>query len=95
MIYECTDCKWCANFDSGFRVICLHELLPPNEVCKYYPVGDEDAERCSQFYDGSSQDFWMDDFGKAEKLSEGKYGEITYQGIRDWCNEQLKIRKGK
>lgn len=96
MLYECTDCKWCANFDSGMRIICLHKNLPPNEVCKYLSIGTEDASRCKGF----DEDWYIDlhefsskDFTTAELYSEEKYGEVTYAGIRDWCESEIELRK--
>jgi hypothetical protein len=97
MIYECTDCKWCANFSEGFRIFCLNKELPSEEVCKYYPVGEEDAERCNQFDDNTyyQVEFSSEDFGKAEKFSEEKYQDVTYKGVREWCEEQIKLNNGK
>jgi hypothetical protein len=95
MIYECTDCKYCANFNEGFRVICLSIQQPPNEVCKYFPVGDSPASSCKNFDDWvyDQHEFSWDDFSDAEKFSEEKYGEITYRGIRDWCEQQINSKK--
>lgn len=92
MIYECTNCKHCANFHDGFRVICLHPDLPPDEVCEYEPVGDRDASQCDEFIEEFiyAHDFSWDNFTEAEKYSEEKYRDITYDGIREWCLEQIK-----
>jgi hypothetical protein len=98
MIYECTDCRWCANFSDGFRVFCLHKNLPPQEVCKYYPVGEEDADRCWNFDENEyyQEDFSWDDFTAAEKYSGEKYdGAVTYKGIREWCEQEIILRKKK
>lgn len=91
MIMECTDCKWCANFEFGWRVFCLHPELPPNEVMNYFPVGDENAEKCEiGFEESASIDFWGNDFPEASKFSEDKYQDVTYQGIREWCEMKMK-----
>ena len=91
-IYECTDCKYCANFDWVFRVFCLHPDLPANEVCKYQPVGDESAERCEPAIfdaiigvDYPGREYSGKQLDEAEKYSEAKYGEVTYDGIREWA----------
>jgi hypothetical protein len=91
MIYECTDCSNCADFDSGYRVICLHPELQGNDVEKYFPVGNHDAEDCEYFDDGESPEFSTDEFMQAEKYSEEKYGEIDYPGIREWCLTKLEF----
>lgn len=95
MIYECTDCSNCASFNFGYRVFCMQASLPPDEVCKYFPVGDMDAERCDCFEEGEPENFYaINVFTKAEKFSEEKYGDVTYQGIRDWVEENT-IRKNR
>jgi len=49
---ECTDCEHCASFADGYRVICMQEDLPPNEVCKYPPVNNRgDVWECIEFSD--------------------------------------------
>ena len=93
MIYECTDCKYCANFHDGFRVFCLHPELESNSVCNYYPVGNKDACHCEGFVEGTepARRFSWKQLTQAENYSkEKKYGEVTYQGIREWCLKHLK-----
>jgi hypothetical protein len=95
MIYECTDCTHCADFEFGFRVICLEPTLPPDEVCKYFPVGDKDAENCNGFDDRQADDyctkvFFIEDFTAAEDYSTEVYGEITYQGLREWIEKKIR-----
>lgn len=94
MIYECTDCKHCADFDFGFRVFCLHPDFPSDEVDKYHPVGNEDADYCkgfdNWFDENEPHQFSMKEFEDAERYSEEKYGDVTYKGIREWCLEHLK-----
>jgi len=90
MIYECTDCKLCADFSDGFRVFCLHPDLQPDEVLEYYPLGDNDAMwGCAGFEEGESHMFTWDDLGEAEDYSIDKHGEVTYAGIREWCEKRL------
>lgn len=88
MIYECTDCKYCADFDYGYRVFCLHPQLPPDEVCKYHPVGYGDAENCMKFDDDEPQRFSMKELEQAEKYSQDHYGDVTYEGVRKWCEQR-------
>jgi hypothetical protein len=95
MIMECTDCKWCANFSDGFRIFCLNEKLPSDEVCKYQPLADRDADNCKEFREWSSVDFSWDDFTAAEKWSEEKYSDITYESIREWCEMKIKEKTTK
>jgi hypothetical protein len=92
---ECTDCGHCASFAYGFRVICLHPDLPPDEVCKYSPVADfEDAEFCTGFIPAPAKEFNNYDFGLAEKWSLQNFnGEITYKGIRAWVEMKLEEQK--
>jgi hypothetical protein len=94
MIYECTDCKHCADFHDGFRVICLHPQLDPGEVEKYHPVGDGDAEECDGFEEEYiyAHQFTWDNFSEAETYSNEKYHDVTYEGIREWC--EIKLKKG-
>ena len=94
MIYECTDCSNCASFDFGYRVYCMQASLPAEEVCKYFPVGDMDAERCDCFEEGEPEHFGMKQIGEYEKFSEEKYGDITYQSVREWV-ELHSLRKPK
>lgn len=94
MLYECTDCFNCADFAGGYRVFYLAEELEPDAVCEYYPVGFNDAEDCSCFDDLDFPVlFSQKELGKAEEYSEEKYGEVTYQGIREWVMEQIKVKK--
>ena len=88
MIYECTDCAHCADFDFGFRVFCLHPDLPSDEVYKYSPLGDEDSDYCKGFDRDEPHYFTMKDFEEAEKYSDEKYGDVTYEGVREWCEER-------
>jgi hypothetical protein len=94
MIYECTDCEHCANFNFGFRVFCMHPDFSPDEVCKYHPVDEGNAEDCIGFEEGEPEDFYaLNIFSVAEKFSEEKYGDVTYQGIREWVEQNTKRRK--
>ena len=97
MQYECMDCRWCANFNGGMRVICLHEEFPPSEVCKYLPVGDKDAYYCNGFNESWNMqiEFSEKDFTSAELYSEEKHGEVTYSGIREWCELEIESKKKK
>ena len=91
MIYECTDCEHCANFNGGFRVFCLHPGLIPQAVCDYHPVGNDDAYECGEFDDfNGSHRFTWEQLTEAESYSIKKYDEVTYEGIREWCLKQLK-----
>jgi len=89
MIYECTDCKNCANFDFGFRLFCLCSDLPPEEVCEFHPVGHGDAADCGNFDCDDSIYVSMDDFTECERWCEEKYGDVTYAGVREWCEQRL------
>lgn len=90
MIYECIDCENCANFYGGFRLFCLHPELPPEEILKYQPLGDDDAYNCSGFDDvGYQRLFTYRELREAESYSKERHGGVTYQGIRDWCNDRL------
>ena len=91
MIYECTDCKYCADFHSGYRLFCLHPDLPPDEVLKYFPLGKTDAEwGCDGFEEGEPHLFTWDGLGEAEEFSQQRYdGGITYLGMREWCEARL------
>jgi len=91
MIYECTDCKHCANFHGGFRLFCLHPDLPPDAVCIYHPVGDGDAWNCEGFDDnGNVHHFSMEKLCQAEQYSQEHLGEVSYEGIRAWCDEVVR-----
>ncbi len=90
MIYECTDCKNCASFDFGFRVYCMQASLPAEEVCKYFPVGEMDAERCDCFEEGDPEYFSYKQTDEYEKFSVEKYGDVTYQGVREWIEANRK-----
>jgi hypothetical protein len=69
MIMECTDCEHCISYGFGFRIACGHPDLPADEVYKYYPVGDKDAMRCSEFEEGEPKiEKSMDDIDKAVEL---------------------------
>lgn len=94
-IYECTDCKYCANFSFGYRVFCLHPDLPSDEVCKYAPVEDDNTADDCAFFDGEfnyDHQFSMKELtDEAEPYSEVKHnGEVTYEGIREWCLQKVK-----
>jgi len=89
MIYECTDCKHCADFDFGFRVFCLHPDLPSDEVCKYHPVGHQDAENCKGFDEDEPHRFGWKELDNAERYSQDRYGDVSYEGMREWCEDNL------
>lgn len=83
MKMECTDCKYCASFDFGYRIICLHKDLPAQEVYEYSPLGDKNAENCVGFDEDEPQYFSMAKLIEAENsLSEHEEWE---NGIRRWC----------
>jgi hypothetical protein len=88
-IMECTDCKFCASFGFGFRVFCLNEKFPANEVCKYVPIGEKKADNCGGFLEDDPFHFTSKQLDEAENFSKNKYGEVTYDGIREWCIEKL------
>lgn len=96
MIYECTDCENCASFSFGYRVFCLHSKLPSHEVCKYFPVGEWNAERCQYFDEGEPHHFGDKSLRDAEiyteqnKILDPEGFPNYYEGIRRWCLEQLK-----
>lgn len=82
---ECTDCHWCANFSSGSRLICIHPTLPPNEVCKYLPIGKENAENCKGYkYGLLPLQFSSTQWKEAEDYSILQHEEVTYEGILEW-----------
>jgi hypothetical protein len=91
MIYECTDCKHCADFNGGYRLFCLCPSLPPESVCGYHPVGNNDALDCSGFDDDVDYSHWFSwsQLDEAETYSRKHHGEVTYAGIREWCELQL------
>jgi hypothetical protein len=91
MIMECTDCKFCGNFESGYRIVCLHPDFKATEINKYFPVGDRNAENCDKFDDDTYEQFESSDFDEAIKWCETKYGEdFTYDNVREWCELQIK-----
>lgn len=55
MILECTDCTHCISYGFGFRIACGHPDLQADEVYKYHPVGDKNAELCSGFEEGEPE----------------------------------------
>ena len=87
MIYECTDCRNCASFSAGFRVFCLHKSLSSAAVVDYYPVGDGDARNCNGFDEGEPHEFSYEALVEAEKSNP----EVTYESIRKWCENKLRI----
>jgi len=93
MIAECTDCKWCADFENGYRIFCLNPNLPPDEVLKYQPLFDRDASYCKEFYESESFEFIQRDFSEAEDWCDKIYKDVTYKGIREWCEMKIKERK--
>jgi len=93
MIYECTDCSHCADFNGGLRVFCLHPELSPDSVCGYQPVGDSDADNCHEFDADSAHWFTWSQLVDAEDYSKLKYnGEVTYEGMRSWCEREIAKR---
>lgn len=89
MISECTDCLNCASFAYAYRVFCLHPNLESTEVEKYFPVGEGNAEDCDGFEEGEPEHFTLDEFTQAEEYSIQCYGEVTYEGIREWLEDQF------
>jgi hypothetical protein len=91
-IYECTDCKHCADFSDGWRVVCLHPTCIPEKVCDYEPVGEKDAQDCEGFEEyltyNPNRKFSMKQFDEAEKSFPDDYN--WYKGIREWCLENEK-----
>lgn len=79
MIYECTDCKHCASFADGWRVLCCNPEKPAGSMADYHPVGERDAIRCEGF-DDSEQcvHFPMNRWG-------GPNNDLdTYDEMRAW-----------
>ena len=95
MIYECTNCRNCADFVSGYRVFCLADNERSEKVCEYYPVGDGDASYCASFDEDSPHWFSSKGLNEAEEFSEAKYGEVTYQGIREWCLKERRTDRDR
>jgi len=93
MILECTDCKHCADFNGGYRVYCMHPDFPAEEVCNYFPVGEHDAEDCKGFEEGYPETWGWKMIDEYEKFSMEKYGEVTYQGVRDWIEQNTDRKK--
>ena len=85
-IYECTDCKHCASFHSGYRVFCTNPALEPESVLDYHPVGDGNAENCTGFDSGNPMEFTWKQLEEAEEYSKQIDPEqlVTYQGILAW-----------
>lgn len=88
MVAECTDCYYCVDFASGFRVFCMCPDLKGDAVCDYPPVSDVgDAYNCPHFIESFDiSTFTWEELGLAERGSEllTKEKEITYAGIREW-----------
>jgi hypothetical protein len=95
MIYECTDCQYCADFVDGFRVFCVAPNGQPNDVVDYHPVGDGDASDCPNYYDDLPIYFLWSHLEEAESHSEEKFGEVTYEGIKDWIVNHEKYKEHK
>ena len=94
MIYECPDCKHCANFHDGYRVVCLHPELPANAVIDYHPVGDGNALTCLEFDDNDDPHYFTSgQLTEAFDYSEAKYDDATYDGVREWCLSKILERK--
>ncbi len=92
MIYECTDCKHCASFSSGFRVVCLSEDETPDAVHNFQSLGQLCASDCLSFDEVWPEfEFSMKDFDEAQAYSQKKYGEVTYPGIKEWCKNKLDV----
>ena len=88
MIMECTDCDNCANFDFGYRLVCLCPTLSPGSVYDYQPLGDKDADDCIGFTDGVSQYFSISQLVEAESSINGE--EEWEVGVRSWCDDYNK-----
>jgi len=88
MIYECTDCKHCADFDDENPVVCLHPELQPEQACEYYPVGRRAASWCSGFEYGESRQFVLADYFKAVSYIRIVNKHDWYAGLRRWAEEQ-------
>ena len=86
MIYECTDCEHCADFDFGYRIICLHPKFDASKVYEYQPLGDCDAEDCDGFGQGQSHCYSMKELISAEEVMPDGDDVIWEDEIRKWCD---------
>jgi len=85
MIYECTDCDNCANFNDGDRIFCMVPDLPPDEVCKYQFLGDKDASYCPHFKDqGCPHWFSQAQLKEAFAVPDDKGMAYSWGGVRKW-----------
>ena len=87
MIYECTDCEHVANFCDGYRIFCMAQELPPDEVCKYYPVDAKDAIYCEEFTEGDGLWLSLDDLKEALRCPDAMGRIESYDGVRAWVRE--------
>ena len=86
MIYECTDCKHCASFVSGWRALCCNPELPATSMNDYHPVGEGDAIRCAGFDDSEEAvDFPQQSWSDAYDAQEAKGEDGTYEDMRQWA----------
>ena len=87
MIYECTDCIHCANFQDGYRIFCVYPKLPSEQVCEYQFLGTKDALNCEGFTQAGDL-LWFDDPADldAALATPDDKGEInSYGGCRKWA----------
>lgn len=88
MIYECTDCEYCADFAHGFRIFCMHPELEACEALEFSPLtAGRDAWACVFFDDSNwAHSFTWEELGLAEEGSRllTEEGLVTYEGIRAW-----------
>lgn len=74
----------------------MHPDLPPDSVLTYQPLGYDDAEACSGFDEGEPHSWYnwkaIDEY---EAYCMEKYGDVTYEGVREWCLLQLEKRKNE
>lgn len=68
----------------GFRILCLHPDLPPEEVYGYLPLGEYDASGCMGFDEGEPVNFWNTGDLNIWNTCE------DHNCIRKWCEERVK-----
>ncbi len=80
MILECTDCRHCADFDSGWRVLCCNPSIDATSIEDYHPAGNGDASYCEGFDDTDEPTHFV--MGQWDDAMGGKDG--TYEDMRKW-----------
>ena len=91
MITECTDCGRCASFIDGFRIYCVSSKFPADEVFKYQPLGERNAENCPDLEYYRAMEFSSNDLDEMQEslkpLFENSTEEQLYKAIHDWCEK--------